>query len=104
MRVATDGGLMAKDVKLDHRGISQLLKSLEMREAVHSAAENAAAALRSDPSVVRNGVAVTVEDYTTDRAACSVSIAHPAGVAIQAKHGSVTKAARAAGLQVKGKK
>lgn len=46
---------------------------------------------------------VTVREYTTDRAACAVSIAHPAGAAIEAKHGSLTKAASAAGFTVNSK-
>jgi hypothetical protein len=43
---------------------------------------------------------VIVDDYTTDRAASAVTIAPPAGLPLQAKYGSLTKAAGSAGLEV----
>lgn len=46
---------------------------------------------------------VKVELSTTDRAHALVVLAHPAGIAVQAKHGALTKAASEAGLQVKGR-
>ncbi|MGZ4530732.1 MAG: hypothetical protein ACXVXP_00100 [Mycobacteriaceae bacterium] len=39
---------------------------------------------------------------TTDRAHGIVRLRHPSGIAVQAKHGALTKAAAAAGLEVKG--
>jgi hypothetical protein len=45
---------------------------------------------------------VKVKLSTTDRAHAEVILAHPAGIAVQAKHGALTKAASQAGLEVKG--
>ena len=89
---------MAK-IKLDHAGIASILKN-EMRGPVEAAA--AAIAANVDVGSVTEAQ-VTVRSYTTDRAACAVSIAHPAGLAIQAKYGSLTKAAASVGLQVRAK-
>lgn len=47
---------------------------------------------------------VTVQPYTTDRAAALITIAHPGGQALQAKHGALTAAAAAAGIVVTRKK
>jgi hypothetical protein len=91
---------MAKTVKLDRKGIASILKSQGMRAVVHEAAEDAAADLRTAGTVTRHNVEVEVHDYTTDRAASAVTIAHPAGLAMQAKHGVLTKAAQAAGLRM----
>ncbi len=85
---------MAKvTLKLDKRGIAQMLKSPAVAAVVHAAAEDVAA------RVDAHGRPVEVRDYTTDRAASSVSIAHPAGLGMQAKYGTVTAAAAAAGLE-----
>lgn len=89
-------------VRLDHEGIAAMLKSAEVREAVHTLAERAAAAVRADPSVVRHKAPVRVADYTTDRAASSVTIAHAGGRGMEAKHGSLSRGAAEVGLDVKG--
>lgn len=47
---------------------------------------------------------VKVQPYTSDRSAASVQIAHPAGLAIEGKHGTLVKAARARRHDVHGKK
>lgn len=75
--------------KLDHEGAAEVLKRLaadEIRALGQRVADNA-------------GDAVWVNHYTTDRAAAAVTV--PA--ARQAKHGTLTKAASAAGLEVKAK-
>jgi hypothetical protein len=48
----------------------------------------------------REDLPVKVDEYTTDRAAASVTLAHPAGRAVQAKHGLLTRAAASVGLEV----
>lgn len=83
-------------IRLDHKGIAQMLKSQPFAEAVHDLAERVAGNVVVDADV-------EVRDYTTDRAASSVTIAHPAGLAIQAKHGVLTKAAASVGLEVRSK-
>lgn len=87
-------------IKLDHAGIASILKN-EMRGPVEAAA--AAIAANVDVGSVTEAQ-VTVRSYTTDRAAAAVSIAHPAGLALEAKYGSMRKAAASVGLTVKSKK
>lgn len=88
-------------ITIDYAGIGEILKSREMAAAIDDLADDIAAGVRdgiADPDIA---AAVGVESYTTDRAAAAVTIAHPAGLAIQAKHGALTRAAAAAGLDVK---
>lgn len=92
---------MAGDVTLDGAGIRALLKSQEFADAVNAAATTIAAQVEAQPTVVRHDVPVKVDEYTTDRRAAGVTIAHPAGLAMQAKHGAFTRAAAAAGYEVK---
>ena len=103
---------MARNVKLDHSGIRQLLQSTAMHRATQDAAEKVADAVRAQGIKVgdKDGgrheydLPVKVEMTTTDRAHAWVSIAHPSGEAVQAKHGALTKAAAQSGLDVKGKR
>jgi 6,7-dimethyl-8-ribityllumazine synthase len=94
------------DVKLNHAGIAALLKSGEMHALVDGAAEEIAENVRSQGVYVEGvpgNVALPVvvsKSETTDRAHASVMIAHPSGIAVQAKHGALTRAAAAAGLSV----
>lgn len=102
---------MAKRVKLDSRGVSAVLRSTGMHRATQDAAEKVAEGVRSQNIRVgdKDGgrheydLPVEVEMTTTDRAHAWVTLAHPAGLAVQAKHGALTKAAAEAGLDVKGK-
>lgn len=95
------------NLRLDHGGIAEILKSGEMASAVHGAAENIAQGVQR---VMVEGVPgkipipVEVRDYDGgDRVASSVSLDHPAGLAVQAKHGVLTAGAAAAGHEVKTK-
>lgn len=47
-------------------------------------------------------IPVKVSTYTSDRPRASVHLAHPSGLAVQAKNGALTKAAAALGLEVNG--
>jgi hypothetical protein len=82
------------DFHLDRAGIGEILKT-NCRGPIDQLAAQIAA------NVDSRGKPVEVRAYTTDRAAAAVSIAHPAGKAIQAKYGALTRAAAAAGLEVK---
>jgi hypothetical protein len=96
------------DVKLNHSGVSAILKSSEVAAMVTAAAEEIADNVRAQGIVVGafsggDGdieLPVEVTPHTTDRARASVTLAHPAGIAVQAKHGALTKAASAAGVEV----
>lgn len=97
---------MSGDVKLNHGAVAAILKSGEMQALVDAVAEEIAANVRSQRIRVEGvpgkiELPVDVRSYVTDRAAASVALAHPSGVAVQAKHGVVTKAASAAGLSVR---
>lgn len=92
-------------ITLDHAGIAEVLKSAAMAAAVHAAAETVAANARGIrveeiPGEIQLPVEVT--DHITDRARSSVTLAHPAGQAVQAKYGVLTKGAAAAGGSVSG--
>lgn len=98
------------DIKLNHAGIASILKSSEMHVLIEKVTEEVAGNVREQSIAVgafKGGAGeielpVIAKVITTDRAHGSVLLAHPAGIAVQAKHGVLTKAASAAGLQVKG--
>ena len=101
---------MAKGIRLNHQGLGEFLRSTEMHKMVQEAAEKIAANVREQAITVgdRDGgsheepLPVEVGVTTTDRAHANVVLAHPAGAAVQAKHGALTKAASAEGLTVRG--
>jgi hypothetical protein len=84
------------NVRLDHKGIAELLKSPAilalMNEAAHKVAEAAREHVKGSP--------VPVHEYTTDRGAASVSVLAP----FQAHHGALTHAAAAVGLEMRDRK
>lgn len=96
-------------IRLNHRGIAQILKSPAMAAVVKAAAERVAENVRGmnitvgdvDGGPHEYDLPVTVTMFTTDRAHAVVALAHPAGEAVQAKHGALTKAAAQAGLDVR---
>jgi hypothetical protein len=92
-------------IRLDHAGIGAILKGEEVRKAIDElAAEVAVKAIGSPSLDSRPGVEVKVEHYTTDRAAAAVVVKHPAGLGLEAKHGVLSRAARAAGLPFRSKR
>lgn len=105
---------MASHIRLNHKGIEQILKSAPMAAAVKGAAEAIAENVRAQGIKVGDvekgpgshdvDLPVTVTMVTTDRAHGIVALAHPAGDAVQAKHGALTKAAKQVGLDVREKK
>lgn len=90
---------MATDIDL-HLDLDALLKDPGIAGEVNALARQVAA---NAEHTTEAGVTldVVVDEYTTDRRAASVTIAHAAGLAAQAKHGVLTKAAAAAGLEVR---
>lgn len=91
---------MAVDFKLDRAGLRAILKSGEIASEINQLAGQIAA---NAQHTTQDGVElpIKVDQYTTDRRAASVTIAHPAGLATQAKYGTLTKAAAAVGLEVR---
>ena len=97
-------------VRLNSPGIAAILRSAQMRRVTRRAAEAVAENVR-DQGITVGGfkgdegdidLPVTVTETVTDRAHANVTLAHPAGAAVQAKHGALTKAAAQAGLDVGG--
>lgn len=96
-------------VKINHAAVARLLKSAEMHRVIAAKAEEIAQNVRDLDITVGDvdggkheiDLPVTVKMVTTDRAHAIVALAHPAGLAVQAKHGALTKAAAAAGLEVR---
>ncbi|WP_424936673.1 MULTISPECIES: hypothetical protein [Bacteria] len=85
-------------VRLNRGAIKALLNGAETRAAVSKAAATVGSLAKV---TAHDGPArIVVEDYTTDRAASGVTIAHPAGIALEAKHGTLSMAATAAGLEM----
>jgi hypothetical protein len=85
--------------KLNHAEIERILKE-DMRKPIDELAAQIAA--KVDVGSVTDAE-VVVHSATTDRAKAFVTIAHPAGLAIEAKHGALKKAAAACGLEVTSK-
>ena len=92
---------MAQKLRLDSAGIAEMLRSADVALAISEAAEGVAGSVHE---VAHGGevVPVRVDEYTTDRAAAGVTMAHPAGLGIEAKRGSLSRAAEANGLEVHG--
>lgn len=85
-----------------HLDLDALLKdpgiAAEVNDLAHRVAAGAAHTTQAGIELP-----IVVDEYTTDRRAASVTIAHPAGLAAQAKYGVLTKAAAAVGLEVRSK-
>jgi hypothetical protein len=103
---------MARRTGLYSNGVAAVLKSRGVVAATKAAAEAIAQNVRDMKITVgdKDGgkheypLPVTVKMVTTDRAHAIVALAHPAGEAVQAKHGALTKAAAQAGLSVRERK
>lgn len=97
-------------IRLDSKGVAALLKSAGVVIATKRAAEAVVENVRAqnirvgdhDGGPRERELPVTVTLVETDRAHASVTLAHPSGQAVQAKHGALTKAAAQAGLDVRG--
>lgn len=87
-----------------------ILKSPRVRAGVAAEAERVADHVRGQSIEVgafEGGqgpidLPVRVTSETTDRAVAFVTLAHPAGIAVQAKLGALSKAAAATGLSIRG--
>lgn len=83
--------------KVNSKGVQEFLQSQDVAKAVHDKAEEFESnlSLNFEP---RRGV--VVDDYTTDRAASSVTIRDVRGKNAETKQGALSRAASAAGLEV----
>ena len=85
----------------DSNGFAELLLSDEIAAAVLLAADAIGNNVQTGHTDI--DATVTVREYTTDRRAAAVSIAHPAGLALEAKYGVLRRAAASIGLEVQAK-
>lgn len=85
-------------------GWREVLKSSEAAALVRGRAEKIAENARGQGHTTSDGqpLPIVVESGVTDRQRASVTIAHPSGMAMQAKHGVLTTAAASVGLEVGG--
>ena len=97
----------AREVHLDYKALGRVLKSDPTRAKVVALARRIAANVDTRDITPEAGVGaqsgdlVLVDTYTTDRAAAGVIFAHPAGAPMEAKHGTLVRAAASVGQTVR---
>lgn len=90
---------MTLTLKLSPAAMSQLMRSAAVGAAVTAAAERVASHVGTVDT--HDGpVTPDVTPYSTQLRGAGVDIKHPAALLIEAKHGNLTRAARAAGLKI----
>jgi hypothetical protein len=90
-------------IKLDHDGIAEVLLWPALQADVLSAARTIASnAQHTTKAGVTLPVSVIARSGGRDRVGAVVAIAHPAGAAVEAKYGVLSRAASAAGFPVSG--
>lgn len=87
---------MARSFRRDSQGIREILRT-QFKDDTHAFAEQIASNVRAQ----HPDLDVVVDDYTTDRAASSVTIRDVRGMIYQIRDGLLTRAAAAAGLEVR---
>jgi hypothetical protein len=90
-------------IVLDHKGMGEVLNSPLVRMAVHELADAVGETVKE---IVGSKYPVNVDTRMTvgmkqDRERSDIAIVHPAALALQAKHGALTRAAAAHGLEVR---
>ncbi|MEU1496055.1 hypothetical protein [Streptomyces sp. NPDC005732] len=89
---------MLESFRLDTAGVREILKGPDIRRVVDGLADQIATHVRS---AVPPGTVVSVRGYTTDRGSASVTVEDVRAMAWQARDGILTRAAGAAGLEVR---
>ena len=88
-------------IEVDYEALGKILRET-CAKPINTIALKVAANATDDPDLPDNA-RVTVKQFTTDRAIAVVMLDHPAGLALQAKYGILTRAAAAEGLEVTAK-
>lgn len=96
-------------VRLNSREIAARLKDDDVRAEIRVIADDMSAYVRGmnirvgdrDRGPREYNLPVRIDHQTTDRAREVVVLNHPAGLAVEAKHSALTKAAAASGLEVR---
>lgn len=89
---------MLERFELDSAGVREILRGQEVRELIDGLADEVAGNVRA---LVPAGTEIEVRGYTTDRGAATVVVADAQAMAWQARDGILTRAAGAAGLEVR---
>ena len=100
---------MKVHIKVDYTGVSEVAKKQpELVALIEELTEQVADNVRDQGVTVgafsgggEIDLPVETSQKITDRVRGTVTLAHPAGLAVQAKRGALSRAAAAAGLQVK---
>lgn len=85
------------EIRLDHDGWREVLNSTEAKALVHTFAEGVAG---SERATLPAGTDVAVDDYTTDRAASSVTIRDARGKLWVVRDGALIRSAAQHGAEV----
>lgn len=93
---------MPKAVKIDREGIRALLKSSEVGAHIDTVADGVAERARNHSSVRDHIMDVETDSGVSDRVRAVVTIMHPGGLGVQAKHGVLSKAVADSGLTFRG--
>lgn len=96
---------MATKIRLDSKGIAAMLNSREVAGAVSSLASSVASGAEG---ATAGGDSIPVQTRTrtasggrlSPRTAVDVTLAHPAGLRVEALRGTLVRAASSAGLEV----
>ncbi|WNN93967.1 hypothetical protein SEA_NITRO_11 [Arthrobacter phage Nitro] len=97
---------MARNIRLDSRGIAEVLNSAKVYAATQALASSVASAV--DASADGKPIDVTQTTRVAQggrlrspRRAVDIHLAHPAGLRVEAKRGPLARAAASRGLQVR---
>jgi alkylated DNA repair dioxygenase AlkB len=85
------------EFRLDAAGVREILRGDEVRQLIDGKAEEIAEHIKA----AQPDAPVEVRRYTTDRGAATVAVTDVQAMAWQARDGLLTRAAGAAGLEVK---
>ncbi|ANZ36473.1 hypothetical protein BBK82_10745 [Lentzea guizhouensis] len=91
--------------RVDRDGVAEILQSPTLAAHIKALAEEVATGARSQGHRVTSDDLLPVDvlhDPAPDRVAYTVAVQHPAGMGMEAKHGILTRAAEALGLDVHG--
>lgn len=100
---------MANKIRLDRAGMAQMLNSAPVTQEVIDLGRSVGSAVQlpkingPQAAVTTTKARVAAGGRLSARTAINVTIAHPAGLRVEAKHGPLRKAAASRGLQVKGR-
>ena len=89
---------MLERFELDSAGVREILRGQEVRQLIDGLVDEVAGNVRA---LVPPGTQIEVRGYTTDRGAATVVVADAQAMAWQARDGILTRAAGAAGLEVR---